>query len=232
MLPDLLTEDERVDDLQVNGLRIIQSPSLFRFGCDAVELANFVTGGAKDYACDLGSGSGIIAILLAGKKKMRVTAVEIQSRMAEMARRSVALNGLEDKIEVVCEAMQRFPASERTGAYTIVVCNPPYRKAGSGEMQKKDSIAVSRHEITVTFAEVAETASKLLRQGGAFYTVNRCERLAEVMTICRSYRLEPKILQILSPAPDKLPHLFMLKSVFDGKPGLKVLSQRVVRTEV
>ena len=99
-------------------------------------------------------------------------------------------------------------------------------------MQKKDSIAVSRHEITVTFAEVAETASKLLRQGGAFYTVNRCERLAEVMTICRSYRLEPKILQILSPAPDKLPHLFMLKSVFDGKPGLKVLSQRAVRTEV
>ena len=135
MFPDLLTEDERVDDLQVNGLRIIQSPSLFRFGCDAVELANFVTGGAKDYACDLGSGSGIIAILLAGKKKMRVTAVEIQSRMAEMARRSVALNRLEDKIEVVCEAMQRFPVRERTGAYTIVVCNPPYRKAGSGESE-------------------------------------------------------------------------------------------------
>ena len=223
---------EHWDRLCPGGYRFVYDDALFPPGTDSFLLSAFPRLKPGLRVCDLGSGSGIIAILLAGKKKMRVTAVEIQSRMAEMARRSVALNRLEDKIEVVCEAMQRFPVRERTGAYTIVVCNPPYRKAGSGEMQKKDSIAVSRHEITVTFAEVAETASKLLRQGGAFYTVNRCERLAEVMTICRSYRLEPKILQILSPAPDKLPHLFMLKSVFDGKPGLKVLSQRVVRTEV
>ena len=96
-----LYEGERLDDLQVNGLKIIQNASCFRFGCDAVELADFVSGSAKDYACDLGSGSGIIAILLAGKKGIRVTAVELQPYMADMARRSVMLNNLQDKIEVV-----------------------------------------------------------------------------------------------------------------------------------
>ena len=227
-----INSGERIDDLQVNGLHIIQNPAYFRFGCDAVELADFVTGGVKDYACDLGSGSGIIAILLAGKKKMRVTAVEIQSCMAEMAQRSVLLNGLADRIEVINAAMQDFATPERTGAYSIVVCNPPYRKAGSGEKQVSDSVAIARHELTVTFSEVAATAAKLLKQGGAFYTVNQCERLAEITCECKKQRLEPKILQILTPAEGKKPHLFLLKCVFDGKTGLSVLPERVIRTEV
>lgn len=227
-----IKKGERIDDLQTNGLRIIQNPDYFRFGCDAVELADFVTGGVKDYACDLGSGSGIIAVLLAGKKHMRVTAVEIQQCMAEMASRSVKLNNLSDRIEVVNVAMQNFATAERAGTYSIVVCNPPYRKIGSGEKQSSGSIAISRHEIAVTFPEVAAVAAKLLKQGGAFYTVNQCERLAEVMSECRKFRLEPKILQILTPSGNKKPHIFLLKCVFDGKSGLSVLPEREVRTEV
>ena len=228
----LILSGERLDDLQVNGLKIIQNPNAFRFGCDAVELADFVTGGAKDYACDLGSGSGIIAVLLAGKKGIKTTAVEIQEQMADMSRRSVLYNGLEDKIEVVNVAMQNFLTPERVGRYSIVVCNPPYRKAGSGEMQKTDAISLARHEIAVTFCEVAFVASGLLKQGGAFYTVNQTERMAEVMRLCQQNRLEPKILQVLTPSNDKKPHLFLLKCVKDGKTGLSVLPERVVRTEV
>lgn len=231
-LDRLVHENERLDDLQVNGLKIIQRPDVFRFGCDAVELADFVTGTQSDYACDLGSGSGIIAILLAGKKGIKTTAVEIQPVMAEMSGRSVLYNSLGDKIEVVNAPMQSFPSPDRIGKYSIVVCNPPYRKAGSGEKQKTDSVALARHEIAVTFEEVAVVASKLLKQGGAFYTVNQTERLAEVMFLCRSHRLEPKILQILTPSQCKKPHLFLLKCVMDGKSGLSVLPERVVRTEV
>lgn len=228
----VLSDGERLDDLLVNGLKIIQSDQYFRFGCDAVELADFVTGGVKDRAADLGTGSGIIAILLAGKKKISVTAVEIQQCMASLARRSVELNGLQDKIEVVCSPMQEFATHSNEGTYSIVVCNPPYRRAGSGEMQPLTSVAISRHELTVTFAEVADCASRLLKQGGAFYTVHQCERMAEVMSLCRINRLEPKILQVLTPSDGKKPHIFLLKCIKDGKIGLEVNSERNVRTEV
>ncbi len=228
----LIAEGERLDDLQANGLYIIQNPNEFRFGCDAVELADFVTGGARDYVADLGSGSGIISILLAGKKSMRVTAVEIQPRMAEMSRRSVEYNSLQDKIEVVNLPMQQFASQDREGVYSIVVCNPPYRKIGSGERQSSDSVAIARHEIFVTFEEVAETASKLLKCGGAFYTVNQCERLAEVIADCKQNRLEPKILQILTPSDKKKPHIFLLKCIKDGKEGIIVEKERVVRLTV
>ena len=227
-----LREGERIDDLQVNGLQIIQNPSVFRFGCDAVELANFVTGGCRDYAVDLGSGSGIIAILLAGKKGIKTTAVEIQQNMAEMSARSVQLNGLEDMITVVNTPMQEYAKGENVGKYSIVVCNPPYRKIGSGEQQLTDSVAIARHEIAVTFDEVASCASALLKQGGAFYVVHQCERMAEVMNKCAKNRLEPKILQILSPQGGKKPYVFMLKCIKDGKNGLEVLPEREVRTEV
>lgn len=228
----LIMQGERLDDLQANGLYIIQNPDDFRFGCDAVELADFVSGGPRDYAADLGSGSGIISILLAGKKGIRVTAVEIQQKMADMSRRSVEYNALEDKIEVVNLPMQQFVTRDREGAYSIVVCNPPYRKIGSGERQPIDSIAIARHEIFVTFEEVAEVSAKLLKCGGAFYTVNQCERLAEVIADCKKYRLEPKILQILTPSESKKPHIFLLKCIKDGKEGIVVERERVIRTEV
>ena len=228
----ILKEGERVDDLQVNGLYIIQNPSVFRFGCDAVELANFVTGGCRDYAVDLGSGSGIIAMLLAGKKGVKTTAVEIQPEMAEMSARSVMMNGLEDRIEVVNMPMQEFARAENVGKYSIAVCNPPYRKVGSGQKQEADSIAIARHEIAVTFDEVAVSASALLKQGGAFYVVHQCERMAEVMIKCAKNRLEPKILQILSPQGGKKPYVFLLKCIKDGKSGLEILPEREVRTEV
>ncbi len=220
---------ERVDDLLVNGLKIIQNPQAFCFGCDAVELANFVSGGVKDRAVDLGSGTGIITILLAGKKKIRCTGVEIQPQMAEMSSRSVALNALSNA-DIINAPMQEITKYIPAGSATIVVCNPPYRRAGSGQKQTAETIALARHEIAVTLREVVETAKSLLSTGGNFYIVHQCERMAEVINECKTHSLEPKTLQILIPAEGKKPHLFMLKCTYGAKEGLVVLPQRIVDT--
>lgn len=220
---------ERIDDLQYRGLGILQDDSLYCFGCDAVELANFVTGRKGERACDLGCGNGVIPILLAAKLGMKVVGVELQSAAAALARRSVEMNGLESA-EIVCGRMQDFAAkSENVGAFEVVTCNPPYRKVGSGEKQKNEAVALARHEIEVTLGEVAAAAARLLGSGGRFFTVCKTERLAEYIALCQSVRLTPKILQVLTPCEGKPPHLFLLKCVKDGKSGLSVLSQRAVR---
>ena len=228
-MEELVLPHERVDDLLVNGLKIIQNPLAFCFGCDAVELANFVSGGAKDYAVDLGSGTGIITILLAGKKGIRTTGVEIQPDMADMSRRSIKLNNL-NNADIICLPMQRITEQIPSGSATIVVCNPPYRKAGTGEKQLSSSVALARHEIAVSLSQVVETAYKLLQTGGRFYIVHQTERLAEVIAECKSRKLEPKVLQILTPNDKKQPHLFLLKCIYGAKEGLSVLPQRVVDT--
>ncbi len=231
-MTDLVKPNERVDDLLVNGLKIIQNPSAFRFGCDAVELANFVSGGVKDRAVDLGSGSGIITILLAGKKKIPCVGVEIQPEMADMSRRSIELNGLSATASIICAPMQGVAARIGRESASIVVCNPPYRKVGSGEKQAADAVAIARHEIAVTLREVVTTANELLKNGGCFYLVHQTERLAEVIAECRGAGLEPKILQILTPSDGKKPHLFMLKCKKGGATGLEVLHERVIDTVV
>ena len=229
---NLVRDFERVDDLLVNGLKIIHNPAAFRFGCDAVELANFVTGGAKDRAYDLGSGTGIITLLLGGKKGIRCTGVEIQPDMADMSKRSIMLNGLESVCDVINAPMQEIGKLAAAGSATIVVCNPPYMKSKSGFGISERALSIARHEVAVTFPEVADCAAYLLSTGGAFYLVHRAERLGEVIKICSDKRLQPKILQLLTPSKLKPPHLFLLKCVKDAKPGLKVLKERLVDTWV
>lgn len=231
-LSEYLRDGERVDDLLVNGLKIIQNPSAFCFGCDAVEIANFVTGGAKDRAVDLGSGTGIITLLLGGKKGIRCTGVEIQSDMAEMSRRSIEMNGLGGVCDIINAPMQSVREHFAPGYATIVVSNPPYRKKDGGAAIDNESVALARHEIAVTLREVADAAAYLTRPGGRFYLIHRADRLAEIIYECKKRRLEPKVLQTLVPAPNKPPHLIMLKCVKDGKEGLEILPERVVDTVV
>lgn len=215
-----------------NGLVFLQKQDAFRFGCDGVELANFVDGGPKDYAVDLGSGTGIITILLAGKRKIRTTAVEIQPELAKVCQNNIELNNLLGLADVINTPMQEISKFLKAGCANIVVCNPPYRRQGSGMKQENEAIAIARHEIKVTLAEVIDTAAYLLSTGGKFFTVNQTERLAEAMELCRAARLEPKKLQILTPNETKKPHLFLLKCVKDGAPGLIVERERVVKVEV
>ncbi|MBQ8881977.1 MAG: hypothetical protein IJY70_01105, partial [Clostridia bacterium] len=135
-----------------------------------------------------------------------------------------------ENADIICAPMQNITDYIAHGSATIVVCNPPYRRAGSGVKQLQDSVAIARHEIAVTLNEVIDTASKLLSTGGRFYIVHQTERLAEVIAGCKSKKLEPKVLQILAPNESKSPHLFMLKCICGAKEGLEVLPQRVVDT--
>lgn len=231
-MSDLLKKGERLDDLLVNNLKIIQNPSAFCFGCDAVELANFVTGGRRDKAVDLGSGTGIITLLLCGKKHIPCIGVEIQPDMAEMSKRSIELNNLSDTCDIINAPMQEIAKFLPAGYATIVATNPPYVKAGSGFETDNPSVALARCEKSVTLSEVVSAAAYLLGTKGSFYIVHKAERLAEVVCECSAAKLEPKILQILRPAEGKQPHLFLLKCVKDAKSGLTVLPERTVDTWV
>ncbi|MDR0426829.1 MAG: methyltransferase [Clostridiales bacterium] len=224
----LLKPGERLDDLKYNGLSLIQDPGLYRFTSDAVELANFVEGGAKDYAVELGAGTGVIAVLLAAKKGIRTLAVELQQPLYDQAVRNVRLNGLSALVEVVRAPMQELPAFFRAGSATVAVCNPPYRKANSGKGQASESLLRARHETDVTFREVADAAAYALKEGGRLYLVHTAERLAEVIATLKSRRLEPKLLQMLSPGRKKPPHLFLLKCVKGAREGLTVKNERPI----
>ncbi len=227
---DNLKPTERIDDLQYNGLQLIQDSSMFCFGCDAVELANFVKKPicGKNRACDLGSGNGIIAILLSAKKGYAVDAVEIQSDVASLCKRNVALNSLTDKITVNNIDMQSFCKGQNKGFYDVVVCNPPYEMKSSGMQSENEAIKTARSEEKVTLEEVIKSASHLTKFGGRFYIVHKAERLAEVLFHTKNNNLEPKVLQVLRPNDKKPPHLFLLSCTYGAKSGLVVEKERVV----
>lgn len=217
---------EKICDLQTNGLKFIQSDEFFPFGTDGVELANFVKGGPADRAVDLGCGSGIVPVLLAGKKGIPTAGIELQKGVAELARRNAELNGLPVKIYDM--RVQDAPAFFGKGAFDIVTCNPPYRRAGSGEASANEYVRIARHEVEMTAADAVNAAAGLLDNGGRFYMVHIPERLEEIIRLTAGKSLMPKVLQILRPADGKKPHLFLLKCVMGGKSGLEILPERKV----
>ena len=216
---------EKVCDLQTHGLKFLQDDRFFPFGTDGVELANFVSGKPRDRAIDLGCGSGIVPVLLAGKKGIPTVGVEIQTPIAELARRNAELNGL--PVEILNMRVQELRGKYPAGAFTIVTANPPYRRAGSGESSASDAVRMARHEVTLTLADVLDAAAYLLPTGGRLYIVHITERLDEVIASATARRLMPKVLQILRPAGRK-PHIFLLKCLKDGKQGMEVLPERDV----
>jgi len=224
----------RLDDLQVNGLKMLQDPSGFRFGSDAVELANFVPQASikSTTLCDLGCGSGILALLLASKKNYRVAAVEIQESMANLCKKNVELNGLGDKVTVYNGCMKEFCVSSNAGAFDVVVSNPPYEKMTKGQKSENESVRISRFEEKITLQEVVQCAAFLVKFGGYFYIVHKTERMAEVIDLCSQNKLTPKILQVLRPGGGKPPHLFLLQCKRNGAAGLSVLKEREVDSVV
>lgn len=219
---------ERLDDLQYKGLVLLQDTDEFCFGCDAVELAHFARVKAGARVADIGAGTGVISVLLAAQQGAHVCAVECNPVTADLCRRSVDLNGLTDRIEVHCMRAQDSPA--RLGrTFDAVVSNPPYFKQNSGFLHETPSVAAARHELTLTLDELTSVAAALLDTGGAFYVVYPADRLAELIASCAMRRLQPKMLQILTPAAGKPPHLCLLRCTYNGRPGLKILPERPVR---
>ncbi len=210
----LLKENERIDDLEINGFRIIQNPFCFCFGMDAVLLANFANISSKADVLDLGTGTGIIPLLLAAKSKGKSwTGLEIQPEMVDMAERSVKLNSVEDKCRIVEGDLKNIKELFKPGQFGAVTSNPPYMKESSGLKNMKDTVVIARHEVCATLEDVVQAASYLLKTSGTFTMVHRPTRLPEIMELMVKYRLEPKRMQLVQPRADKEPNLVLIEAV-------------------
>ncbi|MCX7708863.1 MAG: tRNA1(Val) (adenine(37)-N6)-methyltransferase [Clostridia bacterium] len=227
-----LYDNERIDDLQYKGLRIIQKTDGFCFGVDAVLLANFAEVKNGDRVIDLGTGTGIIPLLLAGKTQAKeITGLEIQTEMAEMAARSIRLNDLEDKVRIVCGDIKRSVEEFGPSSFNSVVTNPPYMNHGGGLVNPSDMKAISRHEILCTLEDVIRSSSKLLVPGGQLAMVHRPERLVDILCLMRRYQIEPKYLRFVHPSPYKKPNLILIRGSRGGNPQLKMLDPLYVYDE-
>ena len=221
----LIKENERVDDLQCKGLRLIQDPKGFCFGIDAVLLSNFCEIKKNSVVVDLGTGTGIIPILIAGKSRAKkIYGIEIQDSVADMAKRSIKLNNLEERIQVINKDLKETSNFIEVNSVDVVTSNPPYMTSGRGIQNNEDMKAISRHEIKCTLEDVIHTASRLLKHNGHFYLVHRPHRLADIIWLCRRYKLEPKKLRFIHPNRNKKPNLLLLKCIKAAKPELKFLN--------
>ena len=227
-----LKENERIDDLQRNGYRIIQNPEKFCFGMDAVLLSGFARVKKGAQVLDLGTGTGIIPILLEAKTEAaHLTALEIQEESADMARRSVQLNGLEGKIAVVTGDIKEADKLFKAASFDVVTCNPPYMIGQHGLTNPEEPKAIARHEILCTLEDVVRNAAKLLKTGGSFFMVHRPFRLAEIITVMTQYKLEPKRMQLVYPYVDKEPNMVLIEGCRGGRPRMTVEKPLIVYKE-
>lgn len=218
----ILKENEKIEDLQCNGLRIIQNKKWFCFGMDAVLLTNYCDIKNNSIIADLGTGTGIIPILLSGKRNYsKAYALEIQQEVAEMAGRSVALNDLQDKIEILNIDLKEALDYLEPNSFDAVISNPPYKLTNSGIINPTDKKAISRHEIKCSLEDVISTAAALLKQYGRFYMVHRPDRLADIMCLLRKYRLEPKQIRLVHPRVSAKPNMVLIRASKNGNPELK-----------
>ncbi len=218
-----LKPTERLDDLQRNGLKIIQDPDRFCFGMDAVLLSGFAAAPEGGRVLDLGTGTGIIPILMSAKTgASELVGLEIQADSADMAQRSVKLNDLESKVKIVQgdikEAGQIFDAA----SFDVVTSNPPYMIGGHGLQNPEGPKAIARHEILCSLEDVVAAAAKLLKSGGKFYMVHRPFRLAEIMVLMHDYHVEPKRMQLVYPFADKEPSMVLIEGARGGRSRLTV----------
>lgn len=227
-----LKENERIDDLECNGYHIIQDAERFCFGMDAVLLSGFARVKKDARVLDLGTGTGIIPILLEAKTGAKhLTGLEIQEDSADMARRSVRLNGLESKIDIVTGDIKEAGSLFDAASFDVITCNPPYMTGNHGLTNPNDAKAIARHEILCTLEDVVALTAKLLRPGGNFYMVHRPFRLAEIMVLLHNYKLEPKRMQLVYPYVDKEPNMVLIEANRGGRPRMTVEKPLIVYKE-
>lgn len=224
-----LKQGERLDDLQIKGYRIIQSPGRFCFGMDAVLLSSFAKVKTGERALDLGTGTGILPILLEAKNKGdSYTGLEIQEESADMARRSVQYNHLEDKVRIVTGDIREAAALFGAASFHVITVNPPYMIGDHGLKNENEAKYIARHEVLCTLEDVLRESGKLLGNKGRFYMVHRPFRLAEILSDMSRHRIEPKRMRLVHPYIDKEPNMVLLEGVKGAHPRMTVEPPLVV----
>ncbi|MCI5481414.1 MAG: tRNA1(Val) (adenine(37)-N6)-methyltransferase [Lachnospiraceae bacterium] len=224
-----LKPGERMDDLQRNGYRIIQNPEKFCFGMDAVLLSGFAKVKKGEQVLDLGTGTGIIPILLKGKTQGKhFTGLEIQEESAEMARRSVNFNGLSGEISIVTGDIREAADLFGAASFDVVTSNPPYMTGSHGLTNPGEAKAIARHELLCTLEDVIREASAVLKPQGRFYMVHRPFRLAEIFCTMSRYRLEPKRMRLVYPYADREPNMVLIEGLKGGRPRITVEKPLIV----
>lgn len=228
-----LKENERIDDLEFKGLKIIQNEKGFCFGMDSVLLSDFAKNMKNNSTVlDLGTGTGIIPILLCGKTNLKkVVGIEIQQDVANMAKRSSQLNNLQDRFEVVNTNIIDLKNIYEKQSFDVIVTNPPYKKENTGITNENEAKLISRHEITANLEDFISISKDLLKDKGEFYMVHRPERLVDILSLMRKYKIEPKILKFVSPNKNKEPNLILIKGIKNSNSFLKVEKNLYVYNE-
>lgn len=218
-----LRENERIDDLEFKNLKIIQNKDGFCFGIDAVLLSDFAKNmKSKSKVMDLGTGTGIISILLCGKTDLKkIIGVEVQKEVYDMACRSVKLNNLESRFEIINENILNLDKIFDNNSFDVIVTNPPYKKQNTGVINDEEKKLISRHEILASLEDFIRVSSKLLKDKGDFYMVHRPERMVDIFYLMRKYRIEPKEVRLVFSNEKSSPKMLLIKGVKNGGEYLK-----------
>ena len=217
-----IKENESIDDLQLNNLHLIQKKDGFKFGVDAVLLSDFAYVKQKHRVMDLCSGTGIIPFLIYGKYNAKeICGREIQEDMVEMAKRSVELNSLEDRICFINENLTNTAELKKMEKFDVVTVNPPYKLNNAGIVNPSDKMAIARHEVLCNLEDVIAASRILLKDNGRLFMVHRPERLADIFTLMRKYKIEPKRVKMVHPKIGKAPNIVLVEGQRDGGAYLK-----------
>ena len=218
-----LRPGERLDDLQIGGLELIQDPKKFCFGVDAVFLSDFVRIRPGENVLDLGTGNGIIPVLLSAKTEARhITGLEIQADTAEMARRSVAHNHLEDRIDIVTGDIKEAAELFKPAFFDVITTNPPYMLADHGMRNLDDAKAIARHEVLCSLDDILRESMRLMQDKSRFYMIHRPFRLTEIMIKMHQYKIEPKRIRFVHPYIGKEPAMVLIEGVRGARPRVTV----------
>lgn len=228
-----LKDNEIIDDLELNNLKIIQNNNGFKFGIDSILLSDFAKKIKKDSTVlDIGTGTGIISILLSAKTEAnKIIGIEIQREVADMAKRSVILNKLENKIEIINDDINNIEKYFENNYFDVIVTNPPYQKNNTGLKSENEKNLISRHEIKCTLEDIIKKSFKILKDKGEFYMVHRPERLVDIMYLMRKNKMEPKELRFVYPKISDKPNLILIKGIKNAKQFLKVEKPLIIYNE-
>lgn len=224
----VLQDKERIDDLLTHELGIIQSDEVFSFSMDAVLLARFAQIPKYGRILDLCTGNGVIPLLLSTRTRAKLEGIEIQPRLADMARRSVVMNGLQNQITIREGDLRELVQDTGHGAYDAITVNPPYMPLTGGDLKINIHQAIARHEIHCTLEEVVANSMRLLRPGGKMWMVHKPQRLGELMSLFRQYRLEPKVIRFVHPRAGAEANMVLIEALRGGKPDMRILPPLIV----